>query len=115
MFSAYRATVSILPENKKDCIILQPWLSFNDYTFLTVYFSDPIFLQKLLRFHTCLFNFNNYRRKINAVIYRNLKLFFQRVLELNSEGDCQFIESYVCSALCRVCDLPPDGALTLTF
>lgn len=43
MFSAYRATVSILPENKKDCIILQPWLSFNDYTFLTVYFSDPIF------------------------------------------------------------------------
>lgn len=42
MFSVYRATVIMFPENKKkDCIILQPWLPFNDYTFLTVYFSDP--------------------------------------------------------------------------
>lgn len=44
MFSAYRATVIILPENKKeDCIILQPWLSFNDYTFLIFIFLILLF------------------------------------------------------------------------
>lgn len=101
MFSAYRAAVVMLPENEKnDCIILQPWLSFNGYTFLTVYFSDPTLCKSCSDFSPVYsVSITNIGEKEIPLICRNLKLFFQRILELNLKAVCQFIERCVLSAV----------------